>query len=264
MKHLVALAVAAASLVGETSQERGKRVVNESLAALGGERFLLMKDRVETGRAYSFYRDDLTGLAVAKIYTRYVPNRGGAGTGKVLLARERHSYGKEERAVDVFLEDRAYRLTFRGAKPIPKDRFNRYRESTLRNIFYILHQRLNEPGLIIEWKGSEVLDNLPVDVVDITDSQNHVVTVYFQKSTHFPVKQVFMRRDPETRLRIEETEIFSKYRDVGGGVHWPFDISRARNGEKFFQIFSESVVINQNLTDDLFTVPGNMKILPEK
>ena len=36
---------------GESHQARGKRVVNEALAALGGDAFLHMQDRVETGRA---------------------------------------------------------------------------------------------------------------------------------------------------------------------------------------------------------------------
>ena len=56
----------------ETAQERGKRVVYEALQALGGDNFLKMEDRVEAGRAYSFHNNRLSGLSVAKIYTRYV------------------------------------------------------------------------------------------------------------------------------------------------------------------------------------------------
>jgi len=39
---------------------------------------------------------------------------------------------------------------------------------------------------------------------------------------------------------------------------------RERDGEKIYQIFSEAVTINQGLTDDLFTLPGNIKILKPK
>src|SRR5437667_300932 len=49
----------------ETRQERGKRVVDEALRALGGEAYLHMEDRIEMGRAYSFYREQLSGLSVA-------------------------------------------------------------------------------------------------------------------------------------------------------------------------------------------------------
>ena len=45
---------------------------------------------------------------------------------------------------------------------------------------------------------------------------------------------------------------------------WPYAIERVRDGEKIFQIFSDSVTINQDLRDDLFTLPSNMKVLTKK
>jgi hypothetical protein len=75
----------------ETAQQRGRRVVDEALAALGGAKFLAMEDRVEKGRAYSFYREQLEGLSIATIYTRYV----APAPGKVSV-RERENFGKDE------------------------------------------------------------------------------------------------------------------------------------------------------------------------
>ena len=72
MKAALFALCASLALGAETKQERGKRVIDEAVAALGGDKFLTMVDRVESGRAYSFYRDRLTGLSVAKIYTRYL------------------------------------------------------------------------------------------------------------------------------------------------------------------------------------------------
>jgi hypothetical protein len=260
MKHLVILLAAASLLPAQTNAERGKRIVDEALAALGGDRFLAMNDRVEAGRAYSFYRDRLTGLSLAKIYTRYVTPAPNS-----LTVRERQAFGKNEDAIVLFLENDAYQLTFRGAKPIERERLERYRESTMRSVLYILHQRLKEPGLVFESQGSDIFANTPVEVVNITDSENRTTTVYFHRTTKLPVRQVFYRRDPETKERIEEVTLFTKWRDVGGGVQWPFNILRERNGEKIFEIFSDSVTINHNLSDDLFTLPTNTKVLkPER
>ncbi len=61
----------------ETAQQRGRRVVNEALQALGGKQYLAMEDRVESGRAYSFYRQELQGLSIITIYTRYLANTPG-------------------------------------------------------------------------------------------------------------------------------------------------------------------------------------------
>ncbi|MCS6952290.1 MAG: hypothetical protein RMK57_05335 [Bryobacterales bacterium] len=255
---LVVLLVAAAGLA-ETKQEHGRRVVHEALEALGGRRFLAMQDRVETGRAYSFYREELSGLSIAKIYTKYVP-RPQTAPADFLGVRERQAFGKDEYSSVLFTGDAGWEITFRGARPLPEEALERYRASTLHNIFYILRQRLDEPGLLFESRGSEVWMNQPVEIVDVVDSENRVVSVYFHRSTKLPLRQVFYRRDPKTRRRIEEDMEFGKYRDVGG-IQWPFTMVRRRDGEKVYEIFSESVAINQNLSDSLFQLPPNIKIL---
>ena len=129
-----AVLVLSLPLFGDTKQEQGKKVVDDALAALGGDKFLAVKDRIEAGRASSFYREQLTGLARAKIYTRYVDN---APPGKLAQA-ERQTFGKDEDYLVLFLPDNAYQITFRGAKPLASDRFYRYLETARRNIFYIL------------------------------------------------------------------------------------------------------------------------------
>ncbi|HVT92219.1 MAG TPA: hypothetical protein VHD76_05210 [Bryobacteraceae bacterium] len=241
----------------ETSAERAKRVLDNCLAAIGGPAFLAMRDRVEQGRAYSFYRDKLTGLSIASISTQYLPPSPGK-----LTVREREDFGKKKDAGSVlFTETEAYQITFRGAQPLPKERFERYRETVMHDIFYILHQRMAEKGMYLDFRSADVLDNRPVEIVDITDAENETTTVYIDQTTHLPLRQRFYRRNPVTRDRDEEITVFTKYRDAGGGVQWPFSIERDRNGEKISQIFSESVTINQNLPDSLFALPSGIRMI---
>ncbi|HEY1496053.1 MAG TPA: hypothetical protein VGF49_15985, partial [Candidatus Solibacter sp.] len=61
----------------------------------------------------------------------------------------------------------------------------------------------------------------------------------------------------------KEETLFAKYRNIGGGVMWPMSIRRQRNGEKLYEMYSDSVQINKNLKDDLFTLPGSIKLLPK-
>ncbi|MEJ7608842.1 MAG: hypothetical protein WKF37_21855 [Bryobacteraceae bacterium] len=228
MKLLLTLCCTALLLTAETKQERGRRILDEAIAALGGEAFLNVRNRVETGRAYSFYREQLTGLARATISTKYTsPSEKG------ISQRERQSFGKKEEEYAVlFLEKGAYQVSFRGAKTLKADRYDRYVDTVRRNIFYLLRQRLKEPGLIVESEGTSVWQNTPVEILQLTDANNDAVQVYFHRTTKLPVRQVFYRRDPETKERIEEVQIFSKYRDVGAGVQWPFAIVSQRNGDK--------------------------------
>ncbi|MFN0169020.1 MAG: hypothetical protein ACKV22_21550 [Bryobacteraceae bacterium] len=245
------------------AQDKAKRVIDDVLGALGGDRFLQVADRTEMGRGYSFYRERLTGLARARLYTRYLVRPSPPVPG-FLGVRERQSFGKSEDTYVLLGENYGYDITFRGARPLPKATLDRFRETTLRNIFYILRQRLGEPGLAIDHRGMEMIDNIPTDSIDITDNDNRVVKVHFHHSTKFPVRQVTQRREPGRPSPVEEVTNYSKFRDVGGGVMWPFVIQRERDGEAIFSLYSESVTINQDLTDNLFTLPGNIKVIPPK
>jgi hypothetical protein len=255
---VLVFSAASALCADDTHEQRGKRVINEALAALGGQAFLHMDDRVESGRAYSFYREQLNGLSIATIYTRYL----ATVPGKVEV-RERQAFGKDQSSSVLFTEGGAWEITFRGARPLEDKRYDQYQDSTLRNIFYILRQRLDEPGMQFYSQGADIFENLPVEIVDITDADGRTVTVYFSQTTKLPIRQVFKRRNPEYKDFDQEATTYAKYRDIGGGVKWPFDIQRERNGEKIYQMYSDSVEINKDLKDDVFSLSGNIKMLPK-
>jgi hypothetical protein len=262
MRSLVFAALIAASALGlraETAEQRGKRVVDECVQALGGDSFLNLESRVESGRVYSFYRDKLTGLSIAKIYTHY--DSGVTDTARQLAQHERDNYDKKEDYGVLFTDKEAWDITYRGARPLPDERFARYKDTTLHDIFYILRVRLHEPGWIFESKGADVIENRGVEIVDLTDADNRTTTVYFDHITKLPVRQAFYRRDAVTKDKNEEVTHFTKYRDAGG-IQWPFAIERDRNGEKIYEIFSTSVEINdQKVAGDLFVLPSSIKLL---
>lgn len=258
----LALLTAFTAFAAETAQQKGRRVVDECIAALGGDAFLHVQNRVETGRAYSFYREQLSGLSLAKIYTRYVKPSGPVKVGDV-LEEERQSFGKEEQdGFVLFSHDGAWEVTFRGARPLEDQRAEDHKESVLRNVFYIMRQRLNEPGMTFFAQPSDFYENRPVDIVDITDDRNVTITVYFDHFTKLPVRQTTKRRNETYHDFDTETTEFGKYH-TSGGIQWPSDIRRARNGNKTFELYSDSVEFNKDLKEDLFKVSGKVKILPK-
>jgi len=243
----------------EEPAAKGRKIVMESLTALGGDAFLHMTDRVEEGRAYSFFNENLSGLSKAKIYVRYLT----APEPPVVAfhgQRERQVFGKDETAYVLFDEKQGYNVSYRGAKPFTAADYERYRESLLHNVLYILRMRLNEPGMTFESRGTEIYNNVPVDSVDIIDADNRVINVYFEQSTHYPVRQKWFRRNAVSKEKDEEVTVFSKFRE-SNGVFWPWVIQRERNGERFYEMFSESVSFNTGVTDEKFTLPASTKIL---
>ncbi|HEY1207520.1 MAG: hypothetical protein ABSH46_05335 [Bryobacteraceae bacterium] len=261
MKSVLVLLLLAVAAQAQTAQERGKRMIQETLDAVGGSKFLETDNIVASGRAYSFYHERLSGLTVATIYTRYLPPSVPPIPGEILVD-ERDAFGEKERnGATLLIGGKGYEITFRGARPLPDETIARYRDTVTHNIFYILRERLNEPGMIFEDRGSDIVDNQPVRILDITDADNRTVTVYLHHLTHLPERQVHYRRDPKTNERNEEVTIFAKYRDVGGGVMWPYDIQRMRNGDRIFQMYSDSVEIDKSLPGSLFALPPGVPIL---
>ena len=67
--------------------------------------------------------------------------------------------------------------------------------------------------MIFESRGSDVSDNQPVEIVDITDADNRMVTRVFHQSTKLPVRQVYSHFNTETKERDQEVTLFSRYRE---------------------------------------------------
>src|SRR5438093_352239 len=89
----------AASLSAQTSSNKGKQLCDQAIAALGGDRFLHMQNRIESGRVYAFFREQISGLDVAKIYTEYLSEKPPKG----LAVRQRQVFGKKQDYSALFL-----------------------------------------------------------------------------------------------------------------------------------------------------------------
>ena len=120
---MTAMLICAASLHAQTpagptqAEIRGGKLIQQTIDALGGDQFLKMEDRIETGRAYSFYREEISGLSIAKIYTRYITVAAGK-SGEEIGQRERQSFGKDEDSSVLFTENGGWELSWRGAKEL--------------------------------------------------------------------------------------------------------------------------------------------------
>ncbi len=257
------LLAAAARAQDAARQRRGRELIDQCIQALGGPAFLNMQDRLETGRAFSFYRERLSGLSIAHLYTRYPepPQPEPVSYSGIL---ERQAFGKKQEDAVLFVNEGAYEVTFRGVRPLPDETVQKHHESTVTNILFILRQRLHEPGLSFEAGSIEVVDNRQVQGVDVYDNADRKITVYLGLLDKLPVMQSYKRLDPVYKERVEEITRFSKYHDAGHGVLWPLDIGRERDGEKIYQMFSEQVTVNNNFDPSLFKLPNGMQMLKKE
>ena len=239
------------------SQIKGKQIIDKAVQALGGGSFLNMYSRFTYGRIYGFFHDKLSGLEIARTYVEYAAELPAKGLGQT----ERQVLGKKQDYGYLFLPDQAFDLTFRGARPVEDESWDRYRRSTENDILYLLRFRLKEPGLTFDYVGSEVVLSNHVEIVDVSDSQDRTIRVYFDHNTMLPVRQSFSWLDPVTKDHNDEVTYFDKWREAGFGVMWPYSVERQRNGYKSFESFAEQVEINKALPAAIFELPAGAKVL---
>ncbi len=250
-----AFALLPAAARAETAPERGKRVIESCIQALGGDAFRQLPGHLQTGSAYHFYDDELDGLSPAKIYTKYL------APGAPFREVQRQVFGgKKDEDIILLSATEGWEITYRGAEALPKDRIEQFRDVLLTDVFYMLRARMDEPGIGLFGKGADVVENQPVEIVDIYDSENRSTTVWIHSSTWLPVRQLVKRWDPLYKERRDEMTRFSKYGDAGGGVMWPRTIQRERDGKKVYQLFMDSVQV-QVFDDSLFKLPPGTKMV---
>ncbi|MBV9266756.1 MAG: hypothetical protein JO061_11360 [Acidobacteriaceae bacterium] len=240
--------------------DKARQVIDAAVAALGGDRFLNMQSRVASGRIYGFFHDQMSGEDVAKVYVEYLPAANGSG----LRVRERELLGKKLDYSYLYLSDQGWDVTFRGARPISDEQWERYSRSTENDVLYILRTRLKEPGMQFDYIGSDVYLSRHVEVVDITDAKERTIRVYFDFNTKLPLRETYQWLDPVTRAHDDAETDYDKYRDAGGGVMWPFTIELHRNGYKAFQMFADKVEVNPPLPKGIFDLPSGVKVLKKE
>ena len=252
------IGIAPAFVRAQTIQEKGRKLIAEAQQALGGDKFLGMRDRIEEGRAFSYHRERLSGLDVGRFETFY----DDAAVG--VKQRDKQLFGKKQDFYVIFGGGgKAWDVSDKGATPLPEELIKNWEESVLRNVMYILRCRVEEKGMIFERRAQEVFDNQSVEIVDVTDSDNREIAIYLNATTKLPVRGYFKRQNPKDKGWDEQDTRYAKYRQTQG-VMWPWAITRSRNGERNLELYSENVQINTGLTASNFELSAATKLIPTK
>jgi hypothetical protein len=256
---LLSVFVLAAAINAQTPAppNKSKQIVDQAVRALGGDNFLNMRTRHSGGRIYGFFHDQMSGHDIVNFYTQYLDDKDLKG----VHVREREVLGKKQDYSYLYLPDQAFDITFRGARPIDDEPWQRYARTTTNDILYWLRFRYTEPGMQYDYIGDQVLITNHVDVVDITDANDKTIRIYFDFNTKLPVRETYSWLDPETKERNDETYDYDKWRDAGNGVKWPFTVQRSHNGYKTFQFFADKVEVDGELPPDIFELPKGAQIL---
>jgi hypothetical protein len=223
----------------QENARKAKALVDQAIQALGGQTYLAIRDREQQGRGYGFHHGRPTGSGgVFWSFTEF-PDK------------ERVELDKERAIAELYVGNKGYEITYKGAHPIePKDLVDYLRRRRFA-LDTVLRTWVNDPGVVLLFEGPAVAAQHPAQQVTLINAQNESVTLYFDTDTHLPVKKSFSWRDPVDRQKNLEEEVYENYRPVSG-IMAPYNVTRYFNGDMASQRFLNSVTINQGLDQTMF------------
>jgi len=227
------------SLMPAEGAARAKTILDQAIAALGGPAYLGLRDSDCTARFAGFERSgEVGGLGEVRVL-RQLPDKN------------RTEYDKRGDIVTVYAADKGWSLDRSGVEELPAEDIAAYQEQLKNDAHFILRYRLNEPGIVLRYGGTEVVDLKQVDWVEIADREGRSVRIATDRATHLPVRFVVSTRNSEG-ARTEAMTVYSNYYSISG-VQTAFQVSRFRNGQQVSQIFYSACKYNTNLSADLFS-----------
>jgi hypothetical protein len=227
-------------LLPEQSAAKAKQLVQQAIQALGGAAFMNLKDATCIGHLGQFdHAGELTG------YEKFVDYA-------IPPFKDRTENLPQRNQIDVFNDDKGWNLDRGGVSPEPASQLAEFQEDTMKDLDYILRQRINELNIVVRYDGTDIVDLKQVDWIQLIDSDNRTIRIAFDRATHLPIRKTVQARDPKLRMTTSETEYYSLFYPVDG-IQTPKQITRERNNMKVYQVFFDSCQFNTGVKDSLFT-----------
>jgi|SRR5947209_6448720 len=265
MRILALLCLCLAGVVGgqETSapqaparqpnnQDKARVLVDQMIQALGGQAYLSVQDYYSEGRAGSFHNESLEGWSLFYRFWKW-PNK------------ERTELTKQRDIVRLYLDDKAYEITYKGIQPLNPEKEDRVKQALIRRHYSlenVVRSWMNEPGILLLDEGPSISEGLMAEKLTIINSKNESVTLLVSPETHLPLEKRFSTRDPRYRDRDEESTIYGNWKVIQG-VNTPRIVVTRRNGETLSQEIILNITYNTHPAESLFD-PAVAKINPVK
>jgi hypothetical protein len=219
---------------------KAKAIIDQAIQALGGQAYLDVRDREQEGRGYSFHHGQATSGGVVFWSFSEFPDK------------ERVEVTKERDVAELFIGNKGYELTYKGARPMEQKDLDDYLRRRRFSLETVLRTWVNDPGVIMLYEGTAFAVQRPALKVTLINAKDESVSLYFDPDTHLPIKKSFEWRDPVDRQKNLEEEIYENYRQVSGGILAPYNVTRYFNGDMSGQRFMSNVTINQGLDQAMF------------
>ncbi|WP_158821233.1 hypothetical protein [Granulicella sp. S156] len=248
--HAQASTIPSAQSAPEAQGEnRGRKLLEQMVDALGGDAWLNRSDWISYGKGATFYKSQPNPyVSEFEEYTRAQP----FGVRLIIVSKLGVFIPTTKRDVAVIWTlDGGYEVTFRGKKDLPKDEVEDYQRRRRHTLDVVVKDWLRQPGVMVTYEGTGLVGRRLADKVSVLTASNDEVTIALDESNHRPLSRTFQWRDATYKDYDTDEEQYDNYQPVQG-IMTPLTITRLHNGDTVSQRYLTKVVYNSKLSSDLF------------
>jgi hypothetical protein len=238
---------------GQSADQRGRKLLDQMLEALGGDAWLNRRNLRELGHVARFFRGAPTGIVIDFNAThqfasgdRPEAERIGFITDKSIIFP-----GKKIDIVQIWINKTGHEVTYKGNAELPKDQVEDYYRRQDHSIESIFRVWLKAPGVMVVDEGSTMVERRLTERVSILSANNDAVTLDIDNQTHLPRRRTFEWRNPTFQDHDEDAEEYDDYHTIQG-LPTAFTITRYHNGDMASQTFYSKVEYDVDLTPGTF------------
>jgi hypothetical protein len=246
-------AAPASAAPGQSDTDRGRQLIDQMIAALGGEMWLNRATIQLDGRTSSFFHGEPNPSITEYHEQRRLALNGQPEADRIGFLTERGMIepGKKIDVVQIWTAGNGTEITFKGQIALPKEQVEDYYRRRAHSIEEVVHNWLKAPGVMVVSEGTVMVVRRLADRVTVLSADNDAVTLDLDATTHLPLRRTFRWRNPQFKDYDEESETYDDYHTIQG-LPTPLTITRYHNGEMSNQRFLTRVVYNLPLAPSLF------------
>jgi hypothetical protein len=239
---------------GQNADQRGRKLLDQMLEALGGDAWLNRHNVRELGHVARFFRGAPTGIVIDYNAIHQFANGDRPEAERIGFITDKSIIfpGKKIDIVQIWINNTGHEVTYKGNAVLPQDQVDDYYRRQDHSIESIFRVWLKSPGVMVVAEGSTMVERRLTERVSILSANNDAVTLELDAATHLPLRRTFQWRNETFKDHDEDAEEYDDYHPVQG-LQTAYTLTRYHNGDMNSQTFFTKFEYDVDLPPDTFT-----------
>ncbi len=223
----------------KANEQKARAALDAMVQALGGDRWLSLRDSTLIGRTSGFYQGKPTGDITDFWDFRLFPDKE-----RLELTKKRDWY-------EIVNGSEVWEVTYRGKKALPKEQTDDLLRRRDHSIEVAMKVWLKDPKTVLLYDGQTMVERHLADKVTLISSTNDNITIEMGSQDHLPLRRSFEWRDPLYKDKNVDADEYDDYHPIDG-IPTAFTVTRFHNDDMTNQRFLYKASYNSGLQADLF------------